>query len=109
MKDFYWSKEGKESKPEEGVLQAPEQQKPSFVEIVENRIYFYSDVNMERILQLNKNIRNKGIDLHREAMVQDRIPANIYLHIQSYGGSFFSAMAGMDEIIKSVVPVHTSV
>jgi len=47
--------------------------------------------------------------LQREAMVQDREPANLYLHIQSYGGSIFAGMAGMDEIIKSIVPVHTMV
>ena len=108
MGDFYWSKNGKEIKPQEKESQPPgEHKEPSFVEIVENRIYFYSDVDMEKILQLNKNIRNKGIDLQREAMVQNRNPANIYLHIQSFGGSIFAGMAGMDEIIKSVVPVHT--
>lgn len=108
MKDFYWSKK-EETPTVKGDMQPPVLQQPSFVEVIENRIYFYSEVNLERILQLNKTIRNKGIDLQREAMVQSRIPANIYLHIQSFGGSFFSVMAGLDEIIKSVVPVYTVV
>ena len=107
MKDFHWIKGEEGLKSSEGALQVPEAQKPSFIEIVENRIYFYSGINSEKILQLNKALRNKGIDLQREAMVQNREPANIYLHVQSYGGSFFAGMAGMDEIVKSIVPVHT--
>ena len=108
MSDFYWGK--KEEPPKEGAKAQPEEKtRPSFIEVVENRIYFYSDINTDKILQLNRNLRNKGIDLQREAMVQEREPANLFLHIQSYGGSIFAGMAGMDEIIKSIVPVHTMI
>jgi len=108
MNDFYWGK--KEEPPKEDPKsQQEEKARPSFIEVVENRIYFYSDINTDKILQLNRNLRNKGIDLQREAMVQNREPADIYLHIQSYGGSIFAGMAGMDEIIKSIVPVHTMI
>ncbi|MCK4446998.1 MAG: Clp protease ClpP [Candidatus Marinimicrobia bacterium] len=106
--DLYWMKkeEEKNKKPE---AQIEEKSRPPFIEIVDNRIYFYSEINVDKILQLNRHLRNKGVDLQREAMVQSRKPANIYLHIQSYGGSIFAGMAGMDEIIKSVVPVYTMV
>jgi len=108
MNDFYWGK--KEEPPkEDSKSQQEEKTRPSFIEVVENRIYFYSDINTDKILQLNRNLRNKGIDLQREAMVQEREPANMFLHIQSYGGSIFAGMAGMDEIIKSIVPVHTMI
>lgn len=107
MKNFYWPKDEKAGPPE--IAQAPEGQRPSFIEIVENRVYFYSDVSEEKILQLNKNIRSKGVDLQREAIIQERESANIYLHIHSYGGSIFAGMAGMDEISKSIVPVYTIV
>jgi len=106
MKNFYWAKK-EEEKPKDSESQQVEKQTPSFVEVVENRIYFYSHIETEKILQLNRNIRSMGINLQREATIQDREPANIYLHIQSYGGSIFAGMAGMDEIIKSVVPVYT--
>jgi len=112
MEDFYWGKiwGKKEEPPKEGTKAQPEEKvRPSFIEVVENRIYFYSDINTDKILQLNRNLRNKGIDLQREAMVQEREPANLFLHIQSYGGSIFAGMAGMDEIIKSIVPVHTMI
>jgi len=106
--DLYWMK--KEEQRNKGPeAQLDEKSRPSFIEIVENRIYFYSEINEEKVLQLNRHLRNKGIDLQREAMVQGREPANIYLHIHSYGGGIFAGMAGMDEIIKSIVPVHTMV
>lgn len=108
MKDFYWAKK-EEPPPEKSDSQIGEKPVPSFIEVVENRIYFYSNIDRDKILQLNRHLLNKGIDLQREAMVQDREPANIYLHIQSYGGSIFAGMAGMDEIIKSIVPVYTMI
>jgi len=109
MKDLYWAKKGEEEETKKPGSQIEEKSRPSFVEVVENRIYFYSHIETEKILQLNRNIRSMGINLQREASVQDRGPANIYLHIQSYGGSIFAGLAGMDEIIKSVVPVYTKV
>jgi len=110
MKDFNWAKK-KEGEPQikDVEPQPSDKSTPSFIEIVENRIYFYSRVDIEKILQLNRHLRNKGIELEREARIQTREPANIYLHIQSYGGDVFAAMAGMDEIIKSIVPVHTMI
>lgn len=109
MSDFYWGKKEEKPPKEDQKSQQEEKPRPSFIEVVENRIYFYSDINTDKILQLNRNLRNKGIDLQREAMVQEREPANMFLHIQSYGGSIFAGMAGMDEIIKSIVPVHTMI
>lgn len=107
MEDHYWAKKGVEHEKPESIEE--KNSHPSFVEVVENRIYFYSHIETEKILQLNRNIRSMGINLQREASVQDRGPANIYLHIQSYGGSIFAGLAGMDEIIKSVVPIYTMV
>ena len=109
MKDYNWKTIITEPNPESKEAQPIEKSAPSFIEVVENRIYFYSDIDRDKILQLNRHLRNKGIDLQREAMVQAREPANIYLHIQSYGGNIFAGMAGMDEIIKSMVPVYTMI
>lgn len=108
MKDFYWA-EKEEEQSKDSKSQHEEKLAPSFIEVVENRIYFYSNIDRDKILQLNRHLRNKGIDLQREAMIQDREPANLYLHIQSYGGNIFAGMAGMDEIIKSIVPVYTMI
>jgi len=109
MKDFSWTKKEEEPQNKKPESQIEKNYRPSFVEVVENRIYFYSHIETEKILQLNRNIRSMGINLQREASIQIREPANIYLHIQSYGGSIFAGLAGMDEIIKSVVPVYTMI
>jgi len=109
MKDFNWAKKEPEHEEKLKSIIEDKESRPSFVEVVENRIYFYSRIETEKILQLNRNILSMGINLQREATIQNREPANIYLHIQSYGGSIFAGMAGMDEIIKSIVPVHTMI
>lgn len=105
MNEFIWTKKDAPSK-----LKLEPQiitREPSFIETVENRIYFYSHIDRERVLQLNRYVRSMGIDLQRQAMIQNREPANIFLHIQSFGGALFAGLAGMDEIIKSIVPVIT--
>lgn len=108
MDDFYWGKKEEPEPKKTGTQQQMDKPPiPSFIELVENRIYFYSNIDRDKILQLNRHLRSKGIDLQREALIQEREPANIFLHIQSYGGSVFAGMAGMDEIIKSIVPVYT--
>lgn len=103
MNEFYWGKKGNSK--------AKEPEKPSlgFIEVIENGIYFYSRIETLSILQLNKSIRSKGADLQGDAIKQNRESANIYLHINSYGGEVFAGLAGMDEIINSAVPVYTMV
>lgn len=109
MKEEYrWGRKG-EDKARRKKAGEPEKAPSTFIEKVENRIYFYSRIEEERILQLNKNIRIIGVKLQQEAIAQNREPANIYLHINSYGGSIFAGIAGMDEIKKSAVPIYTVV
>lgn len=82
---------------------------PSFIETVSNRIYFYSEIYRSEILQLNRRLRELNNDLLIQAAIQERVPADIILHINSYGGSIFAGLSGMDEIIGSKVPVITVV
>lgn len=86
----------------------------SKVDVLNNRIYYYSGIDDERILELNKYMR----DLHNRnrlyAMNNELDPmtsSRIFLHIQSYGGSVFAGIAGMDTIheVKQSVPVVTIV
>jgi ATP-dependent protease ClpP protease subunit len=78
---------------------------PSFVEVVLNRVYFYSDVSASSVLQLNKRLRELSANLTVEAANQEREPANIFLHVSSYGGSIFAGLAAMEEVRHSRVPV----
>jgi ATP-dependent Clp endopeptidase proteolytic subunit ClpP len=95
---------------EESGAEAPRAEiykEASYVETVNNHIYFYSEVGKSEILQLNKHIRELNNDLLYNAKVQDRDPASIFLHINSYGGSIFDGLAAMDTVLSCRVPVVT--
>lgn len=77
------------------------------IETVDNHIYFYTDVTRKDICNLNKELRITGGSLWREAQMQEREPASIFLHINSYGGVIFHGFAGMDAIRTAKVPVVT--
>jgi ATP-dependent Clp endopeptidase proteolytic subunit ClpP len=73
-----------------------------------NRIYFYSDVNKDSILNLNRQID----DLTRQMkMIQFGFnlskPPRIELHICSDGGDIFAGMATVDKIVDNPIPVDT--
>jgi len=82
---------------------------PQFLETINNKIYFYSEIERDRILELNKEICLQNDQIVHEAITnkKDYKQDKIFLHINSYGGSVFSGFAAVDEILKSDVPVHT--
>lgn len=82
---------------------------PAVIETVNNRIYFYSDIDREGILKLNREIASKASEYIARAETEDGKPPALYLHINSYGGSIFAGLAGMDEIINSKIPITTVV
>lgn len=106
MNDFFW---GKKEDPKTKKLKSNEKERiPSlFLEVVENRIYFYSRIETEKMLQLNRSIRKLSTDLQRVVVNLDQEPVKIHLHINSYGGEIFAGLASMDEIINSTVSVYT--
>ena len=83
---------------------------PGYVEVINNRIYFYADIDQSKILHLIKTIKEK----EDEMIVKQRTwlldaPPTIHLHIQSYGGYVHAGMAAYDHIKNLKVPVHTYV
>jgi len=79
-------------------------------EVVKNRIYFYNDVERSTALDFNKSIRNMKNGLIRRQVVEEMDdPGNIFVHINTFGGSVFAGIAMMDEIlnVKEIVPVTT--
>lgn len=81
---------------------------PAFLERVNNRLYFYSDVKTEKNLQLNKSIRELNGDLlNKQKDLNLDSPPNIFLHINSMGGYIFDGLSSADEILKSNIPVIT--
>lgn len=80
------------------------------IEIVDNRIYFYSEISRDHILKLNKALREKSSEYIKQRIVLDlERETPIYLHINSYGGSVVSGLSGMDNILLAKSSVYTVV
>jgi ATP-dependent Clp endopeptidase proteolytic subunit ClpP len=111
MKDIYWlgKRSGDEPEKEKNnifVISDNETIADDKVERSDNRLYFYSEVSRAKVLQLNKEIRNLNIDIvHTSNVLSLDIKANIYLHINSFGGSVFAGLAAVDYIKKSEIPI----
>lgn len=77
--------------------------------IINNHIYFYSDVNDKTIYNLIKDLQlidNKMQNIKETCDVQD---VKIHLHINSGGGDIFGAFAVIDKILNCKTPVYTYV
>ena len=99
------------SEEESVILHYLDDLKPSpkdradYLEVTNNRIYFYSGVETKNVLGLNKTLRELAADIQHSAAVLETQPANIFLHVNSHGGDLFAGLAAMDEIRKSKVPI----
>lgn len=74
---------------------------------VKNHIYFYSGVCKKSCMNLNIEIRKVANDLMSNRGNFSNLDQYIYLHINSFGGSVFSAMSTIDTIITCPVPIVT--
>jgi ATP-dependent Clp endopeptidase proteolytic subunit ClpP len=81
----------------------------SEVQSDENHIYFYSEVNKNSVLELNRGIKLIGADLMHAANMLDIPVPDIKLHINSPGGSLFDGLAAVDYVRRSKAPVHSIV
>ena len=103
MKDMYWShlphhvagSEFQNAKPEDN----------NRIETKSNRIYYYCEVSRGRNLTLNMKLKELAGDLIDRSRSLQVDPGNIYLHINSYGGSVFAGFSSVDYILNSEVPV----
>jgi len=76
----------------------------------DNHIYFYDSINTKNILLLIKYIKEINIKLlllktEVNYKYNTSIDLCIYLHINSYGGYILDALAAIDYIKKSTVPI----
>ena len=62
---------------------------PEVVEKVENTLYFYAEVYRDNILKLNRELATLNNQIYYHSVVTKNKPADIFLNIQSYGGSIF--------------------
>ena len=106
-RDFLYSYEDPELKTSDDD-QAAEDDSKNIVSSVNNRLYFYSEVARSKILTLNKKIHSLNVYLANQKNIMSlHESADIYLHINSFGGSVFAGMAAVDYIKGSKVPVKT--
>lgn len=107
--DYYWGKKttnpcqsNKEDEADPQRIRA----ESSVIEIVRNNIYFYSEVERDKTIQLVKTLRylNQEFELHQRKF---REPPCIKLFINSNGGNIFAGFSAMDEIITSRIPIIT--
>lgn len=80
------------------------------IDPIDNIIYFYSDVDVEPVLKLNKQIKTLERKFLSEQIHRNLPePTPIYLYINSPGGFVFDGLSAMDEIINCKVPIYTIV
>ena len=108
MKDIFWA--GKDKKDNDNPPIASNSDKNNVVETSNNRIYYYSEVSRQKILVLNKNLRSLNDNLLNQAQLLGlQESANIYLHVNSFGGSVFAGLSAVDYVKSCEVPVITVV
>ena len=79
------------------------------ISVHENKIYFYSGINRDSVVELNKKIgeiESRSLTL---ANSLDIDPPPIKIYINSGGGTIVSGISSMDTILRTKVPIHTYV
>jgi ATP-dependent protease ClpP protease subunit len=107
MKDYDWSLNRLANAKEKVPYESCDSEEFNLVEVAANKIYFYSTVSRPKILKLNKSISNISAALEIRGKTYSHAPGRIQLHINSYGGSVFAALAAVDYIRTSEVPIDT--
>ena len=81
------------------------------VETTGNHIYFYADVNSDRVLNLIKSIRELDAALRNEQLsrsIKEMLPPTpIWLHVQSNGGNLYAGFSFADQIATIKTPVYS--
>lgn len=82
---------------------------PLTVETIDNHVYFYSNVDSDRCLDLIRQISNVDRQLRNErvnrSLPDDQPPIPIYLHIYSQGGSLPVALNMYDQLRTFPTPI----
>ena len=74
----------------------------------DNKIYFYTDVSKDNILNLNKQIDELTKKMKMIQFTYDLSePPPIEIHICSDGGEIFAANAAVDKIMSNSIPIYT--
>jgi len=73
-----------------------------YIKTVDNHIYFYANVNKKSCLNLNIEIKKlSDLILNSKKRKYD----NIYLHLNSYGGTIYDSLSTVDTIKNCQIPI----
>ena len=92
---------------EQPKLKADEGEEDSTVETSGCKIFFYSEVNRDSVLSLNRQLIELGNKLLNASNVYEMPIPHIKLHINSGGGSLLDGFAAVDYIKACKAPVHS--
>ena len=108
MKDLIWLSKEQENNIFDDAQGSSSSSSKNKLEVLNNKIYFYCNVNHNNNLHLNKELKTlESKLLTSQELLETELPAPIHLHISSYGGSVFAGFSSIDYILKSKVPVIT--
>ena len=80
------------------------------MEVVQNRIYFYSEIDRDKILELNRTMRDiDNLNVIQKENTGLKELAPIYLHVNSHGGGVSHGLSAMDNIESTRSEVITIV
>jgi ATP-dependent protease ClpP protease subunit len=80
----------------------------SSVKVINNKIYFYGDVDVPQTLELNRCLREMDTKLQNtKNMFGDNFIPTIDLHVSTFGGGIFEAFATVDTIRNLKSDVNT--
>ena len=118
MSKYYWCSEKTKKKIEEEspdpgpapiiFMGGPDNGPPdSCVDVLDNTIMFYGEVNEKNAKLLNKAIRtlDKELQIFKLKYGCDSPPLRLF--VNSYGGSVFAGFSIMDTIKNCTIPVHS--
>ena len=108
-KDIVWSSENPEKKQSGEICGGENAGSSDHNQVTSssNRIYFYSEVSRPKNLELNKMLVDTS-DALKSRLDSFRMEGGeIFLHINSYGGSVMAGLSSVDYIRNSRVPVTT--
>ena len=101
----HWGEKQKKKEPRKADTSASEKH----ISVQDNKIYFYSGVNRNACVELNKKIgelESKSLTLSKTLGI---LPPPIKIFINSGGGTIVSGIASMDTMLRCKVPIETYV
>ena len=101
----HWGEKQKKKEPRKADASVSEKH----ISVQDNKIYFYSGVNRNSCVELNKKIgelESKSLTLSKTLGI---LPPSVKIFINSGGGTIVSGIASMDTILRCKVPVETYV